>query len=88
MKKILKANNWNSSRSCSVYFWILATPMLLLTSAWDKIKNFFGWETEEEMTSSPEYSTIYKMKTDYGYNLEIGELTLMENYLCHLKMQL
>lgn len=58
-----------------VFILILATPMLLLTSAWDKIKDFFGWETEEEMTSSIEYSTIYQMKTDYGYNLEIGELT-------------
>lgn len=57
-----------------IFILLLATPMLLLTSAWDKIKDFFGWKTEEEMTSSTEYSTIYQIKTDYGYNLEIGEL--------------
>ena len=58
-----------------VFILLLATPILLLTSAWDAIKDFFGWETEEEMTASTEYSTILQMKTDYGYTLESGELT-------------
>lgn len=52
-----------------VFILLLATPILLLTSAWDSIKDFFGWESEEEMKASTEYATIYEMKNEYGYSL-------------------
>ena len=58
-----------------VFLLILAIPILLLVSGWEAIKGFFGWETEEEMKASTEYSTISQLKTDYGTNLEMGELT-------------
>lgn len=58
-----------------VFIFILAIPILLLTSAWESIKDFFGWSSEEEMKASTEYASIYQMKDDYGYNLENGELT-------------
>ena len=58
-----------------IFIFLLATPMLLLTSAWDSIKDFFGWNSEEEMKASTEYASIYQLKQDYGYNLESGELT-------------
>ena len=58
-----------------VFIFILARPILLLTSAWESIKDFFGWSSEEEMKASTEYASIYQMKDDYGYNLENGELT-------------
>ena len=57
-----------------VFIFILAIP-ILLTSAWESIKDFFGWSSEKEMKASTEYASIYQMKDDYGYNLENGELT-------------
>ena len=53
---------------------ILAIPMLLLTSKWEKIKDFFGWNNEEEMQTSSEYAIIYQMKQDYWIDLESDEL--------------
>ncbi len=58
-----------------VFILLLATPILLLTSAWESIKDFFGWNTEEEMKASTEYSSVYQIKQDYGSNLESVELT-------------
>lgn len=58
-----------------VFLLLLATPILLLTSAWESIKDFFGWKTEEEMKTSTEYSSVYQIKQDYGSNLENAELT-------------
>ena len=58
-----------------VFVLLLAMPILLLVSGWEKIKDFFSWETEEEMKASSEYATIYQIKEDYGINLENGELT-------------
>lgn len=58
-----------------VFILLLATPILLLTSAWDSIKDFFGWNSEEEMKASTEYAIIYEMKNEYGYSLENGELS-------------
>lgn len=58
-----------------VFILLLAMPILLLVSGWEKIKDFFSWETEEEMKASSEYATIYQIKEDYGVNLENGELT-------------
>ncbi len=57
-----------------VFVLLLATPMLLLVSGWDKIKDFFGWNSEEEMKASSEYASIYQMKQDYGFDLENGEI--------------
>ena len=58
-----------------VFVLLLAVPILLLVSGWEKIKDFFSWESEEEMKASSEYATIYQIKEDYGINLENGELT-------------
>lgn len=58
-----------------VFVLLLAMPILLLVSGWEKIKDFFSWETEEEMKASSEYATIYQIKEDYGVDLENGELT-------------
>lgn len=58
-----------------LFILILAIPILLLISGWENIKESFGWETEEEMKASAEYSTIYQIKEDYGVNLDSGELT-------------
>ena len=58
-----------------VFVLLLAMPILLLVSGWEKIKDFFSWESEEEMKASSEYATIYQIKEDYGINLENGELT-------------
>lgn len=60
-----------------VFVLILAAPILLITSAWDKVKEFFGWETEEEMKSSPQYSIICDMKNQSGYTLETIETSEM-----------
>ncbi len=57
-----------------VFLLLLATPILLLISKWEAIKDFFGWSSEEEMQTSTEYAIIYQMKEDYGYNLESDEL--------------
>ena len=57
-----------------IFLLLLATPILLLTSAWESIKDFFGWETEEEMKVSTEYASIYQIKEDYGINLKNEEL--------------
>lgn len=57
-----------------VFILLLAIPILLLISGWESIKDFFGWNTEEEMKASTEYSSIYQIKQDYGYNLENAEL--------------
>ena len=57
-----------------VFLLILAIPILLLVSAWETIKGWFSWETEEEMKASAEYSTIYQIKQDYGAELESVEL--------------
>ena len=58
-----------------IFLLLLATPILLLTSAWENIKDFFGWESDEEMKASTEYASIYQIKEDYGNNLENEELT-------------
>ena len=58
-----------------VFILLLAMPILLLVSGWDSIKQFFNWQTEEEMKEAREYASIYKLKEDYGINLEIGDLT-------------
>lgn len=58
-----------------VFILLLATPILLLTSAWESIKDFFGWKTEEEMKNSSEYTAIYDMKNEYGYSLGSEELS-------------
>lgn len=58
-----------------VFILILAIPILLLVSAWETIKGWFGWETEEDMKASAEYSTIYEIKQNYGGDLESVELT-------------
>ena len=58
-----------------VFILILAIPILLLVSAWETIKGWFSWETEEEMKASAEYSTIYQIKEDYGNDLTSVELT-------------
>ncbi|MGN0973168.1 MAG: hypothetical protein ACI4OT_00335 [Bacilli bacterium] len=58
-----------------VFILILAVPILLLVSAWETIKGWFSWETEEEMKASAEYSTIYQIKEEYGDNLESSELS-------------
>lgn len=59
----------------AVFLLLLAIPILLLTSGWESIKDFFGWNTEEEMKASTEYSSIYQIKQDYSFNLENAELT-------------
>lgn len=58
-----------------VFLLILSIPILLLTSAWESIKGFFGWKSEEEMKTSTEYASVYQIKQDYGTNLESAELT-------------
>lgn len=58
-----------------VFILILAIPILLLVSAWETIKGWFSWETEEDMKASAEYSTIYEIKQSYGGDLESVELT-------------
>lgn len=57
-----------------VFLLLLATPILLLISKWEAIKDFFGWNSEEEMQTSKEYAIIYQMKEDYGIDLESDEL--------------
>ena len=49
-----------------VFLLLLAIPILLLISTWESIKDFFGWNSEEEMQTSTEYAIIYQMKEDYG----------------------
>ena len=58
-----------------IFILLIATPMLLVTSAWEDIQEFFGFKTQEELHSSHIYTTLYKVKTEYGYEL-------MENYQC------
>ena len=58
-----------------VFIFILAIPILLLVSSWETIQSWFGWNTEGEMKESAEYSTIYKIKEDYGNNLASEKLT-------------
>lgn len=53
-----------------VFILILAIPMLLLVSAWETIKGWFGWKSDEEMIASNEYALISQIKTDYGNELE------------------
>lgn len=57
-----------------VFLLLLATPILLLISKWEAIKDFFSWNSEEEMQASKEYAIIYQMKEDYGIDLESDEL--------------
>lgn len=57
-----------------VFLLLLATPILLLISKWEEIKDFFSWNSEEEMQTSKEYAIIYQMKEDYGIDLESDEL--------------
>ncbi len=57
-----------------VFILLLATPILLLISKWEAIKDFFSWNSEEEMQASKEYAIIYQMKEDYGIDLESDEL--------------
>lgn len=57
-----------------IFILLIATPMLLVTSAWEDIQEFFGFKTQEELHSSHIYTTLYKVKTEYGYELNIGEL--------------
>lgn len=59
----------------TIFILIIATPMLLVTSSWEKIQEFFGWKDEEEMKASTEYSLICEVKTKSGYGLEMEELT-------------
>lgn len=58
-----------------VFLLLLAIPILLLISGWESIKDFFGWNTEEEMKASTEYASVYQIKQDYSFNLENAELT-------------
>ena len=57
-----------------VFLLLLATPILLLISKWEAIRDFFSWNSEEEMQASKEYAIIYQMKEDYGIDLESDEL--------------
>jgi len=57
-----------------VFILILAMPIFLLTSTWENIKSVFGWESEETMKASEEYSYISNIKSNYGTSLEKGVL--------------
>lgn len=58
-----------------VFIFILVIPILLLVSSWATIQSWFGWDTEAEIKESAEYSTIYKIKENYGNNLASEKLT-------------
>lgn len=58
-----------------VFIFILTIPILILVSTWDDIQSWFGWDTDEEMKESAEYSTIYQIKENYGNDLASMELT-------------
>lgn len=58
----------------TIFILVIATPMFLVESAWEDVQEFFGFKTEEEFHSSHIYKTLYKVKTEYGYELNIGEL--------------
>ncbi len=58
-----------------LFLFILALPMLILTASVEQLKNIFGWENEEEMNSSVEYSQVQTIQAKYGEELETGTLT-------------